>query len=283
LHRSGAHALVRGVFVLVALLLAAPDAAALRKQGAALLEKHQVKKACRAFEKALALEPANAALLADYGACETALGEKAKALDASLRAALSGEREVRLRAYYNLMRLGRALPHPVRGDGEAHCKTWKSDGACERQLTGCAFIDDFAGQASAYLLSGVAICEDPDEAASYLPTDEAPGLNCSVLVEVSQDEDYCRPDDHGAPCGTCGCDEAPDAKACEEAVENCHRSPISRAEMSCTLVFIDACHSRAGAVCEGEPIEVSSGHDFNKEALNSLFKLKRKIPATRAR
>src|SRR5262249_16834806 len=140
------------------------------------------------------------------------------------------------------------------------CSTWPCTGRdCAKTLTVCRYHETcMGGTGMSAAEDGLAFCPDPEQAKKLQPqcSDRPPA--CIAPDLRSQQVGYCRPGDvGGAPCGACGCEEAPDHAACEKKVADCLKNNRSLVSRDCVFVYSDAENLRVGAVCDGRAVELS--------------------------
>lgn len=213
--------------------------------------------ACPLFQKAVDEAPTDADRWADLGLCLGKLGRKADAVAAEIRAAELGGPETRLHAYYNLGALGVRLPLPDvqrPNEFETACKQLPSSGTCREQVSACGYSDD-SGSGTGYLdvKTGWLFCPPGVRNERYFSGSDDPSQRVCFTLELhSLSMDRCR-------------------HYCESGDEDCERGERECAEQEraqetdrhCSVVFIDGCRHRAGAVCTDggrrKAIEVAPG------------------------
>ncbi len=249
------------LFALIALLLAAPDATALRQQGTDAFRAKRYAEACPLFAQASAADPKNGEIFADLGLCWDKAGDKVKAQEATLQAATLGDATTRLHAYFNLSKLGRSLDGAPKKKGEnPGCRRWASDVttcASVKTLNACSFETAGGGTGQDSTEGGTAICPKQEDAQSYSYDD--PNAECMAYVDSTSTNFHC-----GAPSNNFpGCDEDGESKECQAAIAECEKTAHSEEHAECVPVFADACAFRVGVVCDGKAFELMAGHGFD--------------------
>jgi len=227
---------------------------ALRSEAYQLYRDKKYASACPKYEAATQLDPTRGDLWADLGICLFNLGNRERAKEAELKAIDRGSKNVRLHAYYGLWKIGVKLPIPQ------YCTEWScSREGCAQSLAVCRYNENcLSGTGLSLESSGLGFCLNATDAKAYqLTCNSNNGESCFGIELVSSQQSYCRPGDVGnAPCGACGCEGAPNPKACEEAVAECKKTAVENKLRDCTFVYADAENLKVGAVCDGKAVEI---------------------------
>jgi len=233
---------------------AGPDekADALHEEAGRLYRAKDYGAACPKYRAAASLAPLRGDLWADLGLCLSRLGKKEQAKQATLEAVSRGSRDVRLRAYFNLYRIGVRLTPP-----QEDCIKWPcSRPGCSKPMYACRYTETCNGGSGMFVdATGLSFCPNDEDAKTYQPSCHLVESCFAVELKV-QVIARCKLDDQAA------CVEDVDSKACEEALTRCQEGGNETRSQQCVFVYADAERKRLGAICNGKAIEVSSGSDL---------------------
>ena len=257
------------------LLAAAPDLPALRAQANQAYRAKSYAAAAGLFAQITELTPEDGAAWADLGLGLQKLGKRDEAVAATLKAALLGDAQTRLNAYFNLASLKATLAVPVASfdveaepdQAQASCASLPPQGKCTQPLFACSRFEDGSGTGAIFHRASLVFGAERAALEAFAQKTQAIGATppkASAAIETATySADLCRSQDL---CGFDPCeDETGDAQKrcerkwraeCRKKEAACKSDPVVKLA-GCVAVFSDACGGHVGLVCKGAAQELS--------------------------